>query len=822
MLKITFVGKFIFRFWVLFFIGIGASITFFYGVENWGLLGEMPSTRQLENPKFFQASEIYSADAKLIGTYYTQNRINVEYNQLPVQLVNALVSTEDRRYYDHSGIDFYGLLRAFSGAFVGGKGGGSTISQQLAKQLFTKKPNHKFLLRIGQKFKEWVMAVKLERLYTKEEILTMYFNIYNFHNSAVGVYNASRVYFNKNLKDLNVEESASLVAMFKSPVYYNPLKYSKENKRSFNRRNIVMKLMVNAGHITERDYDSLKIIPVISSKIDISDKSEYAAYFKENVRGFMKRWAKENDYNLYTDGLKIYTTIDSRMQDAAEKGMLKHLSKNLQPAFVKEWRKRENGPFYFNTGIKDLEDEKLEDILFRGMQRSDRYRKSYYRQRHLVEYYTEYQKKYIPYLNIIDSLQRYDGIVREKEFDLNVLKRKDTLKYFERDLINKYQDELDNVLDKYNDYNKESLSLKKSLTEAYNAYQKILKPFDDSMRVVFTKKVDMLIFTWRGSKKVNMSPLDSIFHHKKFLKAGLLSVDAHTGHVKAWVGGINHGYFKYDHIKSKRQAGSAFKPFIYAAAIEYGMDPSTLIMNKEVTFKQGEYGIPNAWTPSNSGGGKLEYELITLKTGLAKSINWIAAGLTKKLGVYTAIEFARRFGIKGRLEAVPSICLGTADVSLWEMVGAYTAFANKGERFDPVTILRIEDKYGKVLYSDKAKTHKVLSESSAEQMLTLMRGNTESYKENGQNISGTGQRLRRNLPYGNFSESIPIYGKTGTTQNSSDGWYIGICKNLVTGVWVGCEDRSAHFKSGRLGQGANMALPIWGYYMQKSLKIKAD
>lgn len=820
MAKILVVKKLVVRFWILFVLGVSLSITFFYGIENWGLLGEMPSTKQLENPKFFQASEIYSSDAKLIGTYYTQNRINIEYNELPAHLIQALVSTEDKRYYEHSGIDFHGLLRAVVGAFVGGKGGGSTISQQLAKQLFTVKPNQNVVLRIGQKFKEWVMAVKLERLYTKEEILTMYFNIYNFHNSAVGVYNASRVYFNKNLKNLTIEESASLVAMFKSPVRYNPLKFSKDNTRSLDRRNVVMKLMANAGYITDQDFDSLKLIPVGSSKIDISDRSEYAAYFKENVRGFMKKWAKENDYNLYTDGLKIYTTIDSRMQAAAEKGMIKHLSTNLQPAFVKEWKKRKNGPFYFNTGDKQKENEKLQGILFRGMHQSDRYKKVYYRQKDLIESYSDYRNLHVPYLKVIDSLERYKGMVHEKEFELNLLKRKDTLKYYENDLIEKYQEELDDILDQYEDYVKDAEDLKEEVSEAYNEYQKILKPFDDSMKVVFSKKVEMKIFTWKGSKKVKMSPLDSIYHHKKFLKAGLLSVDSETGHVKAWVGGINHGYFKYDHIKAKRQAGSSFKPFIYAAAIEYGMDPSTTILNKEVTFHKGEYGIPTAWTPSNSGKGNLEYELITLKTGLAKSINWVAAGLTKKMGVYTAIEFARRFGIEGRLEPVPSICLGTADVSLWEMVGAYTAFSNKGERFEPVTILRIEDKNGKVLYKNKPQKHKVLSEASAEQMLTLMEGNTQSYEENGVRINGTGQRLRRNYPYGNFSKDIPISGKTGTTQNSSDGWYIGICKNLVTGVWVGCEDRSAHFRNGALGQGANMALPIWGYYMKKAIKVK--
>lgn len=814
--------KLVIRFWVLFVLSIGLIITFFYGIENWGLLGDMPSVKQLENPKFFQASEIYSSDAKLIGTYYTQNRINVEYKDLPKHLIDALVSTEDKRYYEHSGIDFHGLLRAVLGVFVGGKGGGSTISQQLAKQLFTITPNQNIILRVGQKLKEWVMSVKLERLYTKNEILTMYFNIYNFHHSAVGVYNASRVYFDKNLKDLTIEESASLVAMFKSPVYYNPLKFSKKNTRSLERRNIVMKLMMNSGIITTKQYDSLSLIPIKSSKIDISDKNEYAAYFKENVRSFMKKWAKKNNYNLYTDGLKIYTTIDSRMQSAAEKGMTRHLSKNLQPAFIKEWNNRKNGPFYFNTGIKETENKKLQKILFRGMQQSDRYKKVYYRQKNIIESYSVYREFYNPYIKLTDSVDRYKGMLHEKELKLNSLKNKDSLKYYEAALIEKYQEELDDIIEIYKEYKSDSKELREKVLNAYDEYQKLLKPFDDSMSVVFSKKIDMKIFTWKGSKKVKMSPLDSIFHHKKFLKSGLLSIDPGTGHVKAWVGGINHGYFKYDHIKSKRQAGSAFKPFIYAAAIEYGMDPSTLIMNKEVTFNKGEYGIPSAWTPSNSGKGNLEYELITLKTGLAKSINWVAAGLTKKLGVYTAIEFAKRFGIEGKLEAVPSICLGTADVSLWEMVSAYTAFANEGERFEPVTILRIEDKNGKVLFKNKPVKHKVLSESVAEKMLELMKGNTESYQENNNIIRGTGQRLRRNLPYGNFSKDIPISGKTGTTQNSSDGWYIGICKNLVTGVWVGCEDRSAHFRSGALGQGANMALPIWGYYMKKSIHLTED
>lgn len=812
-------GKLIFRFWLLFLLLIGSGWVFFYGIANWDLLGELPSTQQLENPKFYQASEIYSADGALIGTYYTENRINVEYNEIPKNLINALIATEDKRYLNHSGIDFQGLGRAVAGAAVGGKGGGSTISQQLAKMLFTVKPSRDIVDRVKQKLKEWVMAVRIEGLYTKEEILTMYFNQYDFLHSAVGVYNASRVYFGKNLSDLTIEECATLVAMFKSPVLYNPAS-KKYHDKSKGRRNTVMALMRNAEFITPEEFDSLKQIPLKVAEMDISDGNEYAAYFREHIRGFMKKWAKENDYNLYTDGLKIYTSIDSKMQRAAESAMTRHLKGELQPAFEREWKKRKNGPFDFQTGSAEEEKKSLNKILYDGMRRSRRYQTIYYRQKPLLSAYEDYKKIKKPHDMMLDSLEKYKGALHEKEFDLKILKKKDTLKYYEELLIDKYQEEFDDILDKYEGFQDEVGDLKEDMQKEYSEYQELLKPFDDSMKVVFSKKVKMEVFSWEKNRTVTktMSPLDSIFYHKKFLRGGLLSVDSKTGYVKAWVGGINHKHFKYDHIRAKRQVGSTFKPFIYAAAIEYGMDPSTVIMNKEVTFNKGEYGIPQSWTPSNSGAKNLEYELITLKTGLAKSINWVAAGLTKKMGVYTAVEFARRFGIKGRLEPVPSICLGTADVSLWEMVGAYTAFPNKGERFTPITLLRIEDKNGKVLYEVKPEKNKVLSEATANQMMEIMEGNTTRFDDNGKTIQGTGYRLRTGKPYGGFSKNVHISGKTGTTQSSSDGWYMGISNDIVTGVWVGCEDRSAHFRNGGLGQGANMALPIWGYYMKNFVK----
>lgn len=811
--------KYILRFWLLFFGGIAFSVFFIYGVANWKFLGELPSTQQLENPKFYQASEIYSSDGELIGTYYTENRIIVEYNQLPKNLVNALISTEDKRYYDHAGVDFKGLFRAVTGVIVGGRGGGSTISQQLAKMLFTNRSSNP-VKRVGQKLKEWVMATKLERLYTKQEILTMYFNQFDFLNSAVGVYNASRVYFGKNLKDLKLEECASLVAMFKSPVIYNPTKNTAEYQKPINRRNTVLMLMRDAGRIDEASFKVAKEQPLVVAKTDISDRSEYAAYFREHVRGFMRDWVKDKAYNLYTDGLKIYTTIDSKMQKAAEFAVEKHIKNSLQPALDAEAKNRKNGPFYFLKDTQEEEQKELTAILYQGMRRSQRYLNTYYKRSYLIKSYNEYKMVKVPYDQMIDSLEKYKGALHEKEFELKLLKQKDSLKYYEEELMNIYQDQFDDLVNKFEHYQEETQDLKENLDEAYNSYQELLAPFDDSMKVVFNKPIKMKVFSWNKKRSVvkTMSPLDSIFHHKKFLRTGLLSIDATSGYVKAWVGGVNYKHFKYDHIFAKRQAGSAFKPFVYAAAIEYGMDPSTVIMNKEVTFDRGEYGIPEAWTPVNSGAKELEYELITLKTGLAKSINWVAAGLTKKMGVYTAIEFARRFGLAGRLEPVPSICLGTADVSLWEMAGAYTAFANKGERYTPTTILRIEDKNGKILYEAKPEKHKVLSEATAAKMLELMEGNTTVFDDNGKKIAGTGYRLRTNVPYGGFGSDIKIAGKTGTTQNSSDGWYMGISNNIVTGVWVGCEDRSAHFRSSVLGQGASMALPIWGYYMQKVLK----
>ena len=810
-------SRFIIRFWVLFCSCIIGAWLFFYGISNWGLLGKLPNTQQLENPKFFQASEIYSDDGALIGTYYTENRINIEFKDIPKNLVNALIATEDKRYRDHSGIDFKGLGRALLGVFTGGKGGASTITQQLAKMLFTERRSGNLVKAVKQKLKEWVMATKLENLYTKDEIITMYFNQYNFLNSAVGVYNASRVYFGKNLSDLTVDECAVLVAMFKSPVRYNP---TINPERAKGRRNTVMALMRNAGYITKEEFNDFRKRPLKIVKQDISERSEYAAYFREHIRGFMKKWAKDNDYNLYTDGLKIYTSIDSKMQRSAEQAMTRHLQKELQPAFEREWKNRDNGPFDFQTGSASEENKSLKNVLYTGMRRSARYQTVYRRKKYLINAFDEYKKVKVPHDMQLDSLEKYKGSLHEKERDLKKLKGKDTLKYFEEKLLEKYQEDFDYLLSEYEKYQDKVSDLKEYMSLSFEKYQELLKPFDDSMKVVFSKKVKMSIFSWKKGRTITktMSPLDSIYHHKKFLRAGLLSVDAKTGYVKAWVGGINHKHFKYDHIKAKRQVGSTFKPFIYAAAIENGMDPSTEIMNKEVTFYKGEYGIPESWTPQNSGAKNLEYELISLKTGLAKSINWVAAGLTKKMGVYTAVEFARRFGISGRLAPVPSICLGSADVSLWEMVGAYTAFPNKGERFEPITLLRIEDKNGKILFEVRPEKHKTLSEATANQMMDIMEGNTTRFDDNGKTIQGTGYRLRTSRPYGGYTKDIKIAGKTGTTQSSSDGWYMGISNNIVTGVWVGCEDRSAHFRSGSLGQGANMALPIWGYYMRNFAK----
>lgn len=671
-----------------------------------GWLGEMPSVEDLVNPKSNLATEVFSADGKVIGKYYKENRTNISYDEISPYVINALIATEDARFYTHSGVDIRGLVRALFS--VGRRGGASTISQQLAKMLFHgSRPSGK-IERLAQKIKEWVIAAQLERHYTKEELIAMYLNRFDFINNAVGIKSAARIYFNTTADKLTVEQAAMLVGMCKNPSYYNP-NSPKRFEVSQLRRNVVLHQMSRFDNpftgekfLSKSEFDSLKQIPL---KLDFRKEGHnegLATYFRESLRAELTKWCEENKkpdgtkYNIYRDGLKIYTTIDSRMQQYAEEAVAEHLGKELQDEFFKHWKGKKSAPFFM------LSDEEIKKLMEQAMTRSDRY----------------------------------------------------------KDL-------------KENNVSKDS----------------ILKNFNTP--------AEMTIFSWKGEIDTIMTPMDSIRYYKHFLQTGFMSMDPHTGHIKAWVGGINYKHFKYDHVKqSKRQVGSTFKPFVYALAMQEYWSPCTELPNVRVNFDLPEGGV---WSPENSDG---EYGgMLNLKKALAGSVNTITAQLMKQFGPQAVIDLTSKMGISGPIEAVPSICLGTPDVSVYEMVGANSTFANKGVWTEPIFITRIEDKNGNILQEFIPKRNEVMSEEAAFLTLNLMQGVVES---------GTGMRLRFR-----YKLNTPIAGKTGTTQKNSDGWFMGITPDLVSGVWVGCSDRSAHFRSTHLGQGANMALPIWGKYMQK-------
>lgn len=676
---------------------------------TYGLLGYMPSFEELENPKSNQATEVFSSDHKILGTYYVQNRSNITRKDLSPHLVNALVATEDARFFQHSGIDVRGLARAVikTGILGQGAGGGSTITQQLAKMLFHERPSSK-IARVFQKVKEWIIAVKLEKQYSKDEILTMYLNRFDFINSAVGIKSASYVYFNKAPDQLKIEEAAMLVGMAKNPSLFNPLRRPEKSEQ---RRNVVLSQMNKYNYITQAQYDSLKALPL---KIDFQNASHdegLAPYFREYIRTYMKDWCEKHKkpdgepYNLYKDGLKIYTTVDSRMQKYAEDAMVKHLKGDLQPTFFNHMKGRKNAPFDRSLSQKEI--DKL----------------------------------------ILDAIHRSDRYIGLKEEGVS-----------ENDIISN-----------------------------------------------FYTPTEMTIFSWDGYKDTLMSPRDSILYYKYYLQAGVISIDPHTGFVKAYVGGIDYKHFKYDHvIVSKRQVGSLFKPFVYSLAMQEGWSPCRKIPNVPVVFELPEGGT---WSPKNSDakyGGEM-----TLIEALATSTNCVTAYIMKQFGPQSVVNIARKMGITSDVPAVPSICLGTADISLYEMTGAFATFANKGVWIEPILITRIEDENGTVLEEFVPKQNEAVSEQTAYLTQYLLRGVT---------AHGTALRLRGSRYEGGFSNEIA--GKTGTTQNQSDGWFIGLVPDLVTGVWVGCEDRSVHFRSTNLGQGANMALPIWAWYMKSVYKDK--
>ncbi|APG65766.1 penicillin-binding protein [Tenacibaculum todarodis] len=706
--------KYIKWFWML-VLGGFLFICFLFLLASWGVFGELPSFEELENPKSDLATEVISADGKTLGKYYVKaNRTPILYKDLPQNLVDALVATEDERFYEHSGIDFRGLARAV--AKLGAGGGASTITQQLAKNLFTGRASSNIFIRISQKMKEWVVATKLERQYTKQEIIAMYLNTQGFLFNATGIRSASRIYFGKEPKELDLQESAILVAMLKNPRQFNPHR-ERSKKKSLSRRNVVFGQMEKNGLLSEQEKDSLQKLPLKINFTPESHSDGSATYFREHLRDFLKKWAKDNpkadgsNYNIYKDGLKVFVTIDSRMQKYAEEAVAEHMT-NLQDHFFKEQKRNKTAPFY------DIEKSDITKILNREKKNSDRYKR-----------------------------MKAQG--------------------------------------------KSSKDIEKA----------------------FTTKTDMRVFSHKGDIDTIMSPYDSIKYYKHFLRSGLVSIEPQTGHIKAWVGGINNKYFKYDAVaQQKRQVGSTFKPFVYATAInQLNMSPCDQFPNTLYTIPKGKYGIPEDWTPENSSP---KYgEMLTLKQGLAGSVNTMSARLIDKVSPINVARLAASAGIETEIQANPSIALGAVELGLLEMVSAYSTFANKGLRVSPMMISRIEDKNGTVLMEFVPESKEVLSEDSAYTILNLMEGVTQS---------GSGARLRSNwtsgkdavtgFPY-NFKNAIA--GKTGTTQNQSDGWFMGIVPNLATGVWTGGDDRATHFAGITKGQGATMSLPTWALFMKK-------
>lgn len=713
--------------WGILVAGILAIVVIFWMITQ-GVLGYLPPLDELQNPKNKFATEIISSDMQLLGRYYrNENRVSVEYTDISPYMIDALIATEDVRFYDHTGVDLKSLMRAV--IMLGRAGGGSTLTQQLAKQLWSPRVNNIFE-RALQKPIEWVIATKLERLYSKEEILTMYLNQFDFLYNAVGIKSAAQVYFSTTPADLKIEEAAMLVGMCKNPSLYNP---RRRPENALNRRNTVLSQMCKYEYITEQVCDSLQALPIELKYQSVDHKQGIAPYFREHLRQVLtatepkrsnysewnmlqyeidKRQWNENPlygfcqknhkpdgtpYDLYQDGLRIYTTLDSRMQQYAEEAVMEHMQ-DLQKSFFKEKRRKSYAPF-----AQELTTEEIDAIMARAMRQTDRYR-----------------------------------------------------------------------------------ALKKSgLSEK-------------EIQKVFATPVAMQVFTYDGMIDTTMTPMDSIRWNKHYLRCGFMSMDAHTGAVKAYVGGPNFANFQYDMVSSgRRQVGSTIKPYLFTLAMDEGMWPCDSTVNDSITLydAQGE-----AWTPRDDHHAN-QGEMVTLNWGLEKSSNWITAYLMSLFTPEQLVKMMRSFGIEGQLDPVVSLCLGPCEVSVREMVDAYTTFPNKGIRVDPLMVTRIEDNNGNILATFTPKTHEIISETTSYKMIYMLR-----------NVMDHGTGVRARFRYGLKS---PMGGKTGTSQNHSDGWFVGFTPSLVSGVWVGGEERSIHFDNMSAGQGANMALPIWAIYMQK-------
>ncbi|MBQ6727120.1 MAG: transglycosylase domain-containing protein [Bacteroidales bacterium] len=687
------------------FAGFWVFIFLFFFALSMGCLGFMPSFEELENPHSNLASEVISADGEILGFIGVENRSNVSYDEISPNVINALIATEDVRFYDHSGIDIRSLGRVFTKTIIGrssSSGGGSTITQQLAKNLFPREKKSKLGI-VYSKFKEWIVAAKLEHNYSKSEILTMYLNTVDFGSNAFGIKTASKTFFDKAPSELTVEEAAVLVGLLKAPSTYNPVR-NPENALA--RRNTVLSQMLKYDYLTQEQFDSISAIPINMSRYSPQTHNEgNATYFREFIRAYMKEWCKTHKkpdgeyYDVHKDGLRIYTTIDSRMQRYAEEAVAEHMGNEIQPAFERELKRRKN-----NSPFVKVSQDQINAYLTSAMRNSDRYRN-----------------------------MRDEGM-SEKE-----------------------------------------------------------------IRKAFDQKVRMRIFTWKGAKDTVMSPWDSLLYYKKFLNAGLMSVEPSTGYVKAYVGGINYRYFKFDNVtQSQRQVGSTFKPYVYACAMMNGLTPCTQVPNSEVCFENVDGSL---WCPHNSTDARKD-EMVTLKWAPANSVNYVSAYLMKyHTNPDQVVELVHKMGIKSDVPAVPAICLGTPDLTVAEMVGAMATFVNHGEHVEPIFITRIEDNKGMVLATFTAERNEALDPQTAYLTVELMKGVVDY---------GTGGRLRYK-----YNISYPVAGKTGTTQNNSDAWFIGMTPKLVTGVWIGGEMRSIHFNNMTYGQGAAAALPVWGLYMKK-------
>jgi len=681
--------------WVKFiWLGLGGIIlgtAFLFFAVSQGFLGDMPDVNELENPDIYVASEIISSDGVTLGKFEKEKTIPVTYKDLPPHLVYALMAKEDERFREHSGIDLQAFARAV--AYGGKRGGGSTISQQLAKLLFTKGASQNKFQRAFQKLKEWSVAVSLEKRYTKEEIITLYFNKFDFLHNANGIELASRIYFNKPTKELTLSEAATFVAMLENPVRNNPIKYPEKAKA---RRNVVLEQMLKTNYIDQATYDKVVAEPIVVDFHPVESVDEgYSAYYKHYLRkeinNYLEEYEKETgkDVNIYRDGLKIFVTLDSKMQKYAEEAIKEHMT-SLQKSFDSEQRRNPNRPFYF------LKKKQIDDIMLAAMKRTGRY--------------------------------------------------------------------------------------KQLAAEGVS---------EDSILMDFKTPTKTTIFTWEGEKETEMSPYDSIRYHKQIAQAGLMSMEPATGDIKAWVGGIDWKHFQYDHVKQgKRQVGSTFKPFVYATAImNLGMTPCSTVSN--ATYTKGD------WVVEGNGGN------LTLRDALAHSKNPVAVRLIESVSPKKVIQLARDLGVTEEMPNEYAIALGSSDITIYEMLGAYSSFANFGNYIKPEMVWRIEDANGRVIKEVKNETKEVMNEMYAYTMIDLMKGVTRFG-------TASGQLRRMGIP-----DTVEIAGKTGTTQNNSDGWFMGITPNLATGVWVGWEDRATHFWSTGEGQGARMALPIWGIFMKK-------